>query len=84
MWEIGLGDRFGRQNTLIFTVVLCVVSVLGFWLSSINASGNKALWLLFVVFYGVAGGGYNALFPTVCIPVFHFASHLSYQSRTFS
>lgn len=64
------GDRFGRQNTLILTVILCVISVLGFWLGSTTANGNKALWLLFVIFYGVAGGGYNALFPTVC----HFFS----------
>lgn len=59
------GDRFGRQNTLILTVVLCVASVLGFWLQSTYSGGNKVLWLLFVVFYGAAGGGYNALFPTV-------------------
>ena len=59
------GDKFGRQNTLILTVILSVCSVLGFWLSSTAAGGNKVLWLLFVVFYGVAGGGYNALFPTV-------------------
>jgi MFS family permease len=59
------GDRFGRQNTLILTVVLCLISVLGFWLGSLGNGGNKVLWILFVVFYGVAGGGYNALFPTV-------------------
>lgn len=59
------GDRWGRQNTLILTVVLSVSSVLGFWLSSIAAGGSRVLWLLFVVFYGVAGGGYNALYPTV-------------------
>lgn len=59
------GDKFGRQNTLIFTVILCVVSVLSFWLGSTSSGGNKVLWVLFVVFYGAAGGGYNALFPTV-------------------
>lgn len=59
------GDKFGRQNTLILTVILCVISVLGFWLGSNGSDGNKVLWVLFVVFYGVAGGGYNALFPTV-------------------
>jgi MFS family permease len=60
-----IGDKCGRQNTLILTVVLCVASVLGFWLSSTAAGGNRVLWVLFVVFYGAAGGGYNALFPTV-------------------
>jgi MFS family permease len=59
------GDRWGRQNTLILTVVLSVSSVFGFWLSSIAGGGSRILWLLFVVFYGVAGGGYNGLYPTV-------------------
>lgn len=62
-----VGDRCGRQNTLILNVVLCVVSVLGFWLGSTGEGGSRTLWVLFVVFYGVAGGGYNALFPTVCL-----------------
>jgi MFS family permease len=61
------GDKFGRQNTLILTVILCVISVLGFWLGSTSSGGNKVLWVLFVVFYGAAGGGYNALFPTVSV-----------------
>jgi len=60
------GDRFGRQNTLILTVVLCVISVLGFWLGSVSG-GNKVLWIVFVVLYGITGGGYNALFPTVSL-----------------
>lgn len=62
------GDRCGRQNTLILTVLLCVISVVGFWLASIGGGGNKILWVLFVVLYGIAGGGYNALFPTVSFP----------------
>ncbi|KAF7941283.1 hypothetical protein BELL_0001g00230 [Botrytis elliptica] len=71
------GDRFGRQNTLILTVVLCVISVLGFWLGSTTANGNKTLWLLFVIFYGVAGGGYNALFPTTVAEVFGLQAYAS-------
>lgn len=59
------GDRFGRQNTVILTAALCVVAVLGFWLGSLGMGGQKDLWIAFVVFYGIAGGGYNALFPTV-------------------
>jgi MFS family permease len=62
------GDRFGRQNTLILTVVLCVISVLGFWLGSVSG-GNKVLWIIFVILYGITGGGYNALFPTVSLPL---------------
>lgn len=60
-----IGDRCGRQNTLILTVSLSVAFVLSFWLSSTAGNGNRGLWILFVVFYGAAGGGYNALFPTV-------------------
>jgi MFS family permease len=60
-----VGDRVGRQNTLIVTVVLSVGSVLGFWLASAVKGGDRTLWVLFVIIYGIAGGGYNALFPTV-------------------
>jgi Major Facilitator Superfamily len=62
------GDKCGRQNTLIATVVACVMSVLGLWLESTQDGGRRVLWVLFVVCYGVAGGGYNALFPTVSEP----------------
>jgi MFS family permease len=72
-----VGDRVGRQNTLILTVCFCVISVLGFWLGSIAREGNRVLWVLFVVFYGVAGGGYNALFPTV-------SSHISRSDRNLA
>lgn len=71
------GDKFGRQNTLILTVVLCVISVLGFWLGSNSQGGNKILWLCFVVFFGITGGGYNALFPTTIADVFGLQAYAS-------
>ncbi|TVY32018.1 putative transporter, partial [Lachnellula occidentalis] len=71
------GDKCGRQNTLILNVLLCVVSVLGFWLGSTGSGGSKTLWVLFVVFYGIAGGGYNALFPTVSLPFLSLSLSLS-------
>ncbi|TVY83645.1 Aspyridones efflux protein apdF [Lachnellula suecica] len=71
------GDRCGRQNTLILTVILCVVSVLAFWLGSTSSGGNKTLWILFIVFYGAAGGGYNALFPTTIAEVFGLQAYAS-------
>jgi len=43
------GDRFGRQNTLVLTVLLCAISVLAFWLRSIDLGGNRILWIFFVV-----------------------------------
>ncbi|KAN0106434.1 monocarboxylate transporter [Hyaloscypha variabilis] len=70
------GDRFGRQNTLILTVVLCVISVLGFWLGSVSG-GNKVLWIMFVILYGITGGGYNALFPTTVAEVFGLQAYAS-------
>lgn len=71
------GDRFGRQNTLILTVIFSALSVLCFWLGSTKGDGNKVLWLLFVVGYGVAGGGYNALFPTTVVEVFGLQAYAS-------
>lgn len=62
------GDRFGRQNTLILTVLWCVLAVVGLWLGSVGRGGDRGLWVAFVVVYGFASGGYNALFPTVSTP----------------
>ena len=70
------GDRLGRQNTLILTVVGSAATVCGFWLSS-AMHANRALWLLFVVFYGVFAGGYNALFPTTVAEVFGMRAYAS-------
>ncbi|MEB0243946.1 hypothetical protein QN361_25160, partial [Pseudomonas sp. 5C2] len=59
------GDRFGRQNTLILTTVICAVLIASLWLSSASkAGGDKALWVAFVATYGLASAGYHALFPT--------------------
>lgn len=40
-------------------------------------SASQTVWVLFVVFYGVAGGGYNALFPTTVVDVFGLQSYAS-------
>lgn len=68
-------DRVGRQNALIATVVGSAASVAGLWLGS--AGGDRALWLLFVVVYGVFAGGYNALFPTTVADVFGMRAYAS-------
>ncbi|KAK5018767.1 Peroxisome biosynthesis protein pex1 [Cryomyces antarcticus] len=70
------GDRLGRQNTLIFTVVCSVITVCSFWLASV-ANESKPLWLVFVVFYGIFAGGYNALFPTTIAEVFAMQAYAS-------
>ncbi|TKA75819.1 hypothetical protein B0A49_03541 [Cryomyces minteri] len=70
------GDRLGRQNTLIFTVVCSAITVCSFWLTSV-ANESKPLWLAFVVFYGIFAGGYNALFPTTIAEVFGMQAYAS-------
>jgi MFS family permease len=64
-----LGDKFGRQNTLLLMIMLSTIGTLCLWLTSI-ATQSRRIWLAFVVVYGVAGGGFNALFPTMVGEVF--------------
>lgn len=71
-------DKFGRQNTLIFMVSFSLISTVAFWLGSlVGGSSGGGLWLAFVVFYGIAGGGYNALFPTMVAEVFGMQNYAS-------
>jgi MFS family permease len=70
------GDFLGRQNILIATVLGCAIAVAGFWLGSITHD-SQTLWLMFVVFYGVFSGGYNALFPTTIAEVFGVQAYAS-------
>jgi len=60
-------------------VTFSLVSTLAFWLSStiLPSHPAKGLWLAFIVFYGVAGGGYNALFPTMVAEVFGMQNYAS-------
>jgi len=72
------GDRFGRQNTLILTLLLAACSVFAFWLTSISSSGGSGsgsgsgsgLWFAFVFAYSVTAGGYYSLFPALIAEVF--------------
>ncbi|KAL2075335.1 hypothetical protein VTL71DRAFT_278 [Oculimacula yallundae] len=72
-----IGDRVGRQNTLCSMCLLCVAAVAGLWLGSVGDGGKQSLWLAFVVIYGMAGGGYNALFPTTIAEVFGLQAYAS-------
>ncbi|PVH89931.1 MFS monocarboxylate transporter-like protein [Cadophora sp. DSE1049] len=72
-----VGDRVGRQNMLCSMCLLCVAAIAGLWLGSIGDGGRKGLWLAFVVIYGMAGGGYNALFPTTIAEVFGLQAYAS-------
>ena len=70
------GDKLGRQNMLILTVLGSAIAVCGLWLGSVT-NGSQALWLLFVIFYGIWAGGYNALFPTTIAEVFGIQAYAS-------
>ncbi|KAB5518919.1 major facilitator superfamily domain-containing protein [Coniochaeta sp. 2T2.1] len=66
------GDRFGRHNTLVLTLLLAACSVFAFWLSSVLTTGSVSLslWLAFIVLYSFSAGGYYALFPALISEVF--------------
>jgi MFS family permease len=73
------GDRLGRQNTLVLTLLLAAVSVFALWLSSATltggtsgstASSSSSFWLAFIVMYSFSAGGYYALFPALVADVF--------------
>jgi len=68
-----VGDRLGRQNTLVLTLLLAASSVFSFWLSSIvstTTGGSTQLWIAFIAFYSFSAGGYYALFPALIAEVF--------------
>ncbi|ROV89514.1 hypothetical protein VSDG_08496 [Cytospora chrysosperma] len=67
------GDRLGRQNTLVMTLLLAAASVFAFWLTSVlTATGSISfsLWIAFIVLYSFSAGGYYALFPALIAEVF--------------
>jgi MFS family permease len=66
------GDRLGRQNTLVLTLLLAACSVLSFWLSSVLAGplSSVSLWIVFIAFYSFSVGGYYALFPALIAEIF--------------
>ncbi|KAI1391063.1 major facilitator superfamily domain-containing protein [Hypoxylon trugodes] len=67
------GDRLGRQNTLVLTLLVAACSVFAFWLTSVMAattSSSFSLWLAFITLYSVSAGGYYALFPALIAEVF--------------
>lgn len=58
-----VADKLGRFNTMIATLLLCLVSVLGIWL---NVGGNIAGLCVFAVLFGFASGSNISLTP-VCV-----------------
>ncbi|KAL2016555.1 hypothetical protein VTK56DRAFT_3412 [Thermocarpiscus australiensis] len=71
------GDRLGRQNTLVMTLLLAASSVFAFWLSSVlttngpsSSAPSRSLWVAFIALYSFSAGGYYALFPALITEVF--------------
>lgn len=58
-----VADKIGRFNTMIVTVAMCLVSVLGLWLT---AGGNIAQLCVFAVWFGFGSGSNISLTP-VCV-----------------
>lgn len=63
-----LADRFGRYNTLIVSLFLCLASVAGFWLPDVLAPrfSSIALLVLFTVLFGFVSGSNVSLTP-ICL-----------------
>lgn len=63
-WVPGyIADRLGRFNTMIATVLLCLLSVLAIWLT---AGGSIARLCVFGILFGFASGSNISLTP-VCV-----------------
>lgn len=63
-----MADRFGRYNTMIVSLVLCAVSVLGFWLPDILVPelNSYALLMVFIPIFGFCSGSNVSLTP-ICL-----------------
>lgn len=63
-----LADRFGRYNTMIVSLFLCMVSVLCFWLVDILVPNldKDALVIVFVLLFGFVSGS-NASLTPICL-----------------
>ena len=63
-----VSDRLGRFNTMIISLFLCTVSVLGFWLPDILIPDvpNIGLLVAFVMLFGCVSGSNVSLLP-VCV-----------------
>ena len=62
-----MADRWGRFNTMILTVVLCLIAIVGLWLPlTVLEIPSVPLLVLFSLLFGFASGSNISLTP-VCI-----------------
>ncbi|KAI5843913.1 major facilitator superfamily domain-containing protein [Morchella snyderi] len=71
-----LADVVGRQNMIVIGMLGSAGCVWGLWLTA-AASGGKAVWIAFVIGYGMMAGGYNALLPTVIAEIYGIQAYSS-------
>jgi MFS family permease len=64
-----VGDQIGRQGTSIFSILITVVSSLGFWMASALLN-SRALFWLFTVTYGSMAAGFNQFMGPVLLDIF--------------
>ena len=66
-WAPGIiADAFGRFNTMIVTLSMCMVSVLGLWLTCSVSTNLVPQLIVFVLIFGIASGSNISLAP-VCV-----------------
>ncbi|KAI0029491.1 major facilitator superfamily domain-containing protein [Vararia minispora EC-137] len=79
--RIGMGflaDSVGRQNTMVFSVILSGASVLALWLDA-----NRTRFIVFTIAYGVYAGGYNALLPTTLAEVYGVQNYAAVNAAVY-
>ncbi|KAL9103247.1 MAG: hypothetical protein Q9163_001698 [Psora crenata] len=63
-WVPGyVADRLGRFNTMIYTVFLCMISVLCLWLTYSSSANGMAQVIAFALIFGFASGSNISLVP---------------------
>lgn len=68
-WAPGyMADMFGRFNTMVITVALCLICVLAVWLTCSPQDGSRGIaqLIIFCILFGFASGSNISLTP-VCV-----------------
>ncbi|KAI1201594.1 major facilitator superfamily domain-containing protein [Nemania serpens] len=81
-----LADRFGRYNTLIVSLFLCLASVAGFWLPDVLAPrfSSITLLVLFTVLFGFVSGSNVSLTPTCLGQLCHIQDYGKYYATCYT
>ena len=61
-----ISDRIGRFNTMILTVLLCVVATFALWMPAANSANSTALLVVYLILFGFGSGSNISLAP-VCV-----------------